>query len=113
MELVERFHSKIAAETAYQDFVQRFQRKQIPADMLEIKFDLEQTREGNPIASVLKIAGLVESTSEALRMIMQGAVRIDGERIKDKTHLLFPNIEYICQVGKHKWAKIYFTIRGS
>lgn len=104
MELVERFHNKQAAEVAYQDFIQRFQKNQIPDEMPEIS--LSVPAEGMGIAHVLKNANLVATTSEALRMIDQKAVRINGESIEDKKAVLLPGKAYVCQVGKRKFAKV-------
>jgi tyrosyl-tRNA synthetase len=104
MELVERFHNKAAAEAAYQDFVQRFQKNQIPDEMPEV--EIKVPSDGMAIANVLKNANLVATTSEALRMIDQKAVRIDGDTIEDKKALLMPGKEYVCQVGKRKFARI-------
>lgn len=77
-ELIERFHSKEDAESAHQDFIQRFQKNQIPDDINVVELNQEL-----PIANLLKEAGLVASTSEANRMIQQGAVKIDGEKLSD------------------------------
>ncbi|WP_039960036.1 MULTISPECIES: tyrosine--tRNA ligase, partial [sulfur-oxidizing symbionts] len=79
-ELVGRFHDEAAAEAAHQTFVSRFQKGQIPDEMPE--FELS-AGEGLPIANLLRDVGLVKSTSEAMRMIKQGAVKIDGEKIGD------------------------------
>ncbi|MDF2940262.1 MAG: tyrosine--tRNA ligase [Gammaproteobacteria bacterium] len=104
MELVERFHDKAAAEAAYQDFVQRFQKNQLPDDMPEI--ELKVSSEGLGIAHVLKQANLVSGTSDAYRMIEQGGVRVDNERVDNKALVLEPDKTYTCQVGKRKFAKI-------
>ena len=83
----------------------RFSQNQIPEDIEEkLVFILE---DGTlPIASALKQAGLVGSTSEGIRMIAQGAVRIDGERVEDSRLLLPDNFDAIVQVGKRKFAKV-------
>jgi tyrosyl-tRNA synthetase len=104
MELVERFHNKEAAESAYQDFVQRFQKNQLPDEIPEI--ELKVPAEGMGIAHVLKQANLVSGTSEAIRMIEQGGVKIDNERVDSKALVLKPGNAYVCQVGKRKFAKI-------
>jgi tyrosyl-tRNA synthetase len=104
MELVERFHDKAAAESSYNDFVQRFQKNQIPDDMPEI--ELSAPSEGIKIANALKAAGLVEGTSEAFRMIDQGGVKVNGEKVSSRDMILLAGNKYICQVGKRKFAKI-------
>ncbi|AXA33850.1 tyrosine--tRNA ligase [Francisella adeliensis] len=101
-ELIERFHSKEEAEKAYQDFVQRFQKNQIPDDINTVELNTGEL----PIANLLKEAGLVASTSEANRMIKQGAVKIDGEKLVDTKVLFGQGTENVFQVGKRKFAKI-------
>ncbi|WP_113907908.1 tyrosine--tRNA ligase [Aliidiomarina celeris] len=102
-ELITRFHDENAAESAEQDFIQRFQKNAIPDDMPEVELKLDEAQMG--IASVLKEAGLVASTSEAMRMIKQNAVKIDGERVSDnKTTCAHGTSVY--QVGKRKFARI-------
>ena len=104
MELVARFHDKKAAQTAYEDFVSRFQKNQLPTDV-EIKS--VQSIEGKlAIAHLLKAAGLVSSTSDALRMIKQGAVKINGERVSDAKLEIAAGTNQLYQVGKRKFAKI-------
>lgn len=107
-EMVARFHSRQAAEQALVDFETRFQKGALPDEMAEVV--LPAGREGLSIGQVLKQAALVASTSEALRMIEQGGVRVDGEKLTDKS-LLFPvGAIFVAQVGKRKFAKI--TISG-
>ncbi len=101
-ELIERFHSKEDAESAYQDFVQRFQKNQIPDDIDVVELETNEL----PIANLLKEAGLVASTSEANRMIKQGAVKIDGEKVEDNKAIFGKGTENVFQVGKRKFAKI-------
>jgi len=101
-ELIQRFHSKEDAERAYQDFVQRFQKNQIPDDIDVVELDANDL----PIANLLKEAGLVASTSEANRMIKQGAVKIDGEKVEDNSAIFGKGTENVFQVGKRKFAKI-------
>lgn len=103
-EIVARFHNKAAAEQAYADFVARFKQNEIPDDMPEHTFTPEGGQLG--IAQLLKEAGLVSSTSEAFRMIKQGAVKIDGEKISDKGLQLQAGTEHVYQVGKRKFAKV-------
>ncbi len=76
-EIIARFHDEAAADAAEQDFIQRFQKNALPDDIPELTLTL--TSDSIQIANLLKEAGLVESTSEALRMIKQGAVKLDGE----------------------------------
>ncbi|WP_353572502.1 tyrosine--tRNA ligase [Candidatus Albibeggiatoa sp. nov. BB20] len=106
-EIVARFHDKAAAEQAYADFVARFKQNEIPDDMPEHNFTPEGGQLG--IAQLLKDAGLVSSTSEAFRMIKQGAVKIDGEKISDKALQLQAGTEHVYQVGKRKFAKVTLT----
>ncbi len=102
-ELVGRFHSDAAAEKAKQNFVNRFQKGALPDEIPECQL---QTGESVPIANALRDAGLVSSTSEAMRMIKQGAVRIDGEKVSDRGLVLAPGSDSVCQVGKRKFARI-------
>ena len=101
-ELIERFHSKEDAESAYQDFVQRFQKNQIPNDINIIELYSNEL----PIANLLKEAGLVASTSEANRMIKQSAVKIDGKKVEDNSAVFGKGTENVFQVGKRKFAMI-------
>ncbi|KAG1707544.1 Tyrosine--tRNA ligase [Nymphon striatum] len=87
-EIIERFHDKEAATKARENFISRFQKGAMPDEMPE--HELKADAEGMPIANLLKDAGLVGSTSDAYRMIKQGAVRIDGDRIEDKGLRLMP-----------------------
>lgn len=103
-EIIARFHSETEAEAAYQDFVQRFSKNAIPDDMPEASLTLPA--DGLPIANLLKEAGLVASTSEALRMIKQGAVKINGEKVSDKGLVVNQSGEAVYQVGKRKFARI-------
>ncbi|USF87340.1 tyrosine--tRNA ligase [Candidatus Endoriftia persephone] len=102
-ELVGRFHDEAAAEAAHQTFVSRFQKGQIPDEMPE--FELS-AGEGLPIANLLRDVGLVKSTSEAMRMIKQGAVKIDGEKIGDTKLRLESGEGFVCQVGKRRFARV-------
>jgi tyrosyl-tRNA synthetase len=104
LELVERFHSREEAEQAHQAFVARFQKGQLPEEMPEL--DLAAPEGGYPIANLLKDAGLVKSTSEALRMIKQGAVRVDSERIEGQDITLAGGATYVLQVGKRRFARV-------
>lgn len=103
-EIIARFHSEGAAETALQDFIQRFQKNAIPDDMPELSINLPD--EGLVIGNLLKKASLVDSTSDAMRMIKQGAVKIDGDKVTDTRLLLNHKGEFVYQVGKRKFARI-------
>ncbi|HYP67697.1 MAG TPA: tyrosine--tRNA ligase [Thiobacillaceae bacterium] len=104
-EIVARFHSKAAAEAALADFESRFRQGRIPDNLTEVR--LEATAEnGLPIAQLLKLAGLVPSTSEALRQIAGGGVRLDGEKVSDKGLLLTRGASVVAQVGKRKFARV-------
>jgi len=103
-EIVERFHNKQAAEKALENFEARFQRGAMPDEMDEVTVKAEST--GCAIATLLKEAGLTASTSEAIRMINQGAVKIDGEKLSDTKLLLAIGSNHIYQVGKRKFARV-------
>lgn len=103
-EIVARFHGEAAAVDALADFEARFRQGAIPDDIAE--FALNAVSGGLAVAQVLRQAGLTDSTSEALRMITQGAVKVDGEKIEDK-NLVFPaGAVFVLQVGKRKFARI-------
>jgi tyrosyl-tRNA synthetase len=102
-ELVARFHSQRAAELAFEDFQARFQRGALPDDMPEI------TIAAAAIPQVLKQAGLVSSTSEALRLIDGGGVRLDGDKVSDKTLMLVAGQTVVLQVGKRKFSRVLLT----
>jgi tyrosyl-tRNA synthetase len=105
-ELITRFHSEKDAEAAHQDFIQRFQKNVIPDEMPEFEYLLPT--EGLMIANVLKDAGLVNSTSDAMRMIKQGAVKIDGEKVNNSKHQFTQPSQVVLQIGKRKFARIMF-----
>jgi tyrosyl-tRNA synthetase len=99
-EIISRFHSQDLAIQAQQNFINRFSKNQIPDDMPEFEFT-----HGIKIANLLKDANLCPSTSNAMQMIKQGAVKIDGEKVADKN--LIPEISRaVYQVGKRKFARI-------
>lgn len=99
-EIIARFHSEADAEAAEQEFVNRFAKNQIPDEMPEFEFEA-----GIAITNALKEAGLVASTSDAMRMIRQGAAKMDGEKIED-TKLIPQMGTSVYQVGKRKFARI-------
>jgi tyrosyl-tRNA synthetase len=103
-EIVARFHDAQAAEAAQAAFIARFQKGALPDDMPEITLQAEAGELG--VASMLKGAGLVGSTSEAFRMIKQGAVRLDGERVEDKALGLKSGHTCVAQVGKRRFARV-------
>jgi tyrosyl-tRNA synthetase len=103
-ELVGRFHGDSAARDAQEAFVRQFQGGGVPDDLKE--FDLEAPDGGLGIANLLKAAGLVTSNSEAFRLIGQGAVRIDGERVADRDLSLGSGADHIVQVGKRRFARV-------
>jgi len=99
-EIITRFHDKTSAEQAQQNFINRFAKNQIPDEMEEFEFE-----SGTKIANLLKDANLVNSTSEAFRMIKQGAAKIDGDKITNKD--LEPvQGTAVYQVGKRKFARV-------
>lgn len=104
-EIISRFHSKSAAEQAQVRFIAQFQKGAMPDDIAEVAVAVPA--EGLPIANLLKQAGLVPSTSEAYRMIKQGAVKIDGERVSDRGLVISNNQQSaIYQVGKRRFARV-------
>ena len=103
-EIVARFHGAGDAEGARRAFIERFRKGAAPEDMPEVS--LGAGPGGMPVANMLKESGLVESTSEGIRMIRQGAVRIDGERVSDGKASLRPGVRIVVQIGKRKWARV-------
>jgi tyrosyl-tRNA synthetase len=103
-EIITRFHDAAAADTARQDFVNRFAKGAMPDEMPEVTVDLDRDTIG--IAAVLKQAGLTASTSESFRMIQQGAVKLDGDKISDRGLELERGSVFVAQVGKRKFARI-------
>jgi tyrosyl-tRNA synthetase len=101
-ELVTRFHSTLLAEAAEQDFIQRFQKNAIP----EVLEKVEIIGFPKALSQILKESQLVETTSEGLRMIQQGAVKINGQKVSDKKIELLDG-EYVIQVGKRRILKIH------
>ena len=103
-EIVTRFHSRAASENALAEFEARFRQGALPEDMPDVTVSSNTGIIG--IAQLLKQAGLVESTSEALRMITQGAVKLDGERVSDKSLQLQAGAVVVAQVGKRKFGRV-------
>ncbi len=99
-EIIARFHNETDADAAEQEFINRFQKGAMPDEMPEFEFEA-----GLPIANILKEAALVSSTSDAMRMIKQGAAKIEGEKITDNR--LVPEVgTAVYQIGKRKFARI-------
>ena len=103
-EIVERFHGRAAAERAATEFNARFREGALPADIPEVTLKAPQA--GLVATQVLRMAGLAPSSSEANRLIAQGGVRIDGDRVSDRTLVLAPGKTYLVQVGKLKVCRI-------
>ena len=103
-EIVARFHDRAAAGRALTDFESRFKQGEIPDDMVEVT--LASGGEAMPIVQMLKQAGLTASTSEAMRMIEQGGVKLDGAKVSDKALKLPCGRPFVIQVGKRKFARV-------
>ncbi|MDD2916094.1 MAG: tyrosine--tRNA ligase [Gallionella sp.] len=103
-EIVERFHSRQAADAALAEFEARFRQGVLPEDMAEINVNAPDGSLAVP--QLLKQAGLVDSTSEAMRMIQAGAVKLDGERVNDKNVTIAAGKVVVAQVGKRKFARV-------
>lgn len=107
MEIVARFHNPAEAERQKAAFISRFQRGAMPEEIEEVSVASRSGRLG--IAHLLKAAGLVGSTSEAFRLIQQGAVRIDGERCEDRDRDIPAGTSCVYQVGKRRFARVRLT----
>ncbi|MDX1454376.1 MAG: tyrosine--tRNA ligase [Gammaproteobacteria bacterium] len=104
IEIVDRFHGEGAGETARAAFVSRFQKGALPDDLPDVSVTAEEGEIG--LASLLKEAGLVKSTSEAMRMVKQGAVKIDGDKAADARQAFPAGSEAVFQVGKRRVARV-------
>jgi tyrosyl-tRNA synthetase len=102
-EIVTRFHGKAAAEKALEEFNARFREGAVPDDMPEVEISIG---EGVLLPALLKQAGLTPSNAEAVRMIEQGGVRIDGEKMSDRTLKFTSAATLVVQVGKRKFARV-------
>ena len=102
-EIVTRFHSKIDADNAEKDFENRADGG-IPEDLNVYKIDAGN--DGIGVGQILKSINFVSSTSEAMRLIKAGGVKIDGEKISDTKKFISPNEQFVIQVGKRKFGKI-------
>ena len=103
-EIVARFHDQSAADDAVHDFERRFRQHELPEDIPEVRISIPEG--GMRIANLLKEAGLTSSTSDALRMVQQGAVRLDGQRVSDKSLVIGSSESHIVQVGKRRYARV-------
>ncbi|MEJ2346194.1 MAG: tyrosine--tRNA ligase [Gammaproteobacteria bacterium] len=103
-EIVERFHSRASAVKARETFIARFQKGALPDEMPELELRCEDGAKA--LANLLKEAGLTQSTSEALRLIKQGAVRIDGDRVEDRQLQVEAGSVHVFQVGKRRFARV-------
>ena len=105
-EIITRFHDQKSAEEAKAGFIAQFQQGSMPENIPEITLNLESGAKDILITNLLKNAGLVPSVTEGQRMIVAGAVRIDGVKIEDKTLKLAVGTTHVFQVGKLKFAKV-------
>ena len=103
-ELITRFHDEVAAQAAHDEFINRFQKGAMPDEMPEIELTSENGTIA--IANLYKDAGLAASTSEAMRMIKQGAAKIDGEKVVDNKLAVQSGTTAVFQIGKRKFAKV-------
>jgi tyrosyl-tRNA synthetase len=103
-EIVARFHSQQAAEHALAEFEARFRQGALPEDMPEVT--LHTAGAGLPIAQIAKQAGIVESTSEALRLIAQRGIKVDGDVVGDKGLVIAAGRTIVVQAGKRKFARV-------
>jgi len=111
-ELVGRLHDRKQAESAHYAFVERYQKGNLPREIPEINLAIA-TDEGMPLANVLKQSGLTVSTSDAHRMVHQGAVRIDGVKPEDSRQCLQVGRQYLIQVGKRRFARVQLSVGNS
>ncbi|WP_423821919.1 tyrosine--tRNA ligase [Salinisphaera sp. SPP-AMP-43] len=103
-EIVARFHGEQAAREAHEAFVSRFSQGIVPEDLPETSVAADA--DGLQMAALLVAAGLTKSNGEGMRLIKQGAVRLDGEPIKDARHTVYPGEEHLLQVGKRRIARV-------
>jgi len=111
VEIVARFHGAASAQAAVTEFESRFRDGAVPEDLPEQV--IEVAPDGVAIAQVLKASGVCSSTSEALRMIEQGGVRVNGDKVGDKGLRLAAGASYVLQVGKRRFAKAVLRARGT
>lgn len=103
-ELVARFHGRVAADQAHETFVERFTHGAVPEDLECIPIAIQA--EGVQVATLLKQAGLTQSNGEGMRLIKQGAVRIDGERIEDASRVFTAGAQHLLQAGKRRMTRV-------
>jgi tyrosyl-tRNA synthetase len=103
-EIVARFHDQASADTAEAAFDARFRRGELPDDIPEVRLEVPEA--GLQLPQALKLAGLVASTSEALRLLAQGGIKLEGSRVDDRAATLARGVEVIVQVGKRKFARL-------
>jgi len=103
-ELVERFHGAGEGAKARESFIARFQKGAMPDEIADVQVIAPDG--GLPIANLLKEAGLVGSTSDGMRMVKQGAVKVDGERVEDPRRVVAAGSRHVFQVGKRKFARV-------
>lgn len=106
-EIVDRFHGEGTGETAYGHFVAQFKKGQLPDNIEE--FELPAESGSLKVANIMKETRMTASTSDAFRLIKQGAVKVDGEKISDKDQSLEAGKEYLIQAGKRRFAKVTVT----
>ena len=111
VEIVDRFHGAGAGNRARDEFIARFQQGALPEDVAEVT--LAVGAEGIGLAHVLKGAQLVPSTSEAMRQVKQGAVRVDGERVEDAARRFAAGNTHVFQVGKRRLARVTLATETS
>ncbi|CAM2982044.1 tyrosyl-tRNA synthetase [Legionella steigerwaltii] len=103
-EIVTRFHDQTQAERAHKEFIERFQKGAIPEDLEEQTISMQEQLS---LAQILKQMNLTQSTSEAIRLVKQGAVKVNGDKVEDATLVLTAGQTYIIQVGKRRIAKLH------
>ncbi len=105
-EIVIRFHGEEAAATAHKGAGNKFKWGEMPEEMPEVTIDCDKP-DGLPIPNVIQLAGLTKTTGQARDMMKQGAIRIDGEPVKDPKALLSSGGTYVCQAGKKRFARVF------
>lgn len=105
-EMVERFHGRVAAAQAVEAFEARFRHKQLPDDIPEFVVQVTDDRGGVALVQALKLSGLAASTSEGYRLMDQGGVRVNGQKIVDRDQTLAVGESFILQVGKRRFARL-------
>jgi tyrosyl-tRNA synthetase len=109
-EIVARFHDAAAADAAQRDFIARVSEKEVPADLPPKVIPVEAA--GLRLANLLKEAGLAASTSEANRKIDEGAVRIDGAKVTDRSLTLMPGADHVLQLGSKRFARLKLELKA-